>query len=162
MKYVLIVLTAFLLVSCTIKQEQPNILFVFADQLRSHELGCYGGMSIKTPNMDRLAQEGLQMTNAISTYPVCTPFRGMLMTGSYPMHTGIVCNDHPRRETLPSIAEACKAADYQTGYIGKWHLDGIGRTTFIPPERRMGFEFWQALECTHSYFESKYFENDSE
>jgi arylsulfatase A-like enzyme len=162
MKYFLIVLTAFVIVSCTKKQEQPNILFVFADQLRSHELSCYGGINIKTPNLDRLAQEGLQMTNAISTYPVCTPFRGMLMTGSYPMHTGIVCNDHPRRDALPSIAEACKAADYQTGYIGKWHLDGIGRTTYIPPERRMGFEFWQALECTHSYFESKYFENDSD
>ena len=162
MKYVLIVLTAFTLVSCAKKQEQPNILFVFADQLRSHELACYGGVNIETPNLDRLAKEGLQLTNAISTYPICSPFRGMLMTGSYPMHTGIVCNDHPLRDGLPSIAKACKAADYQTAYIGKWHLDGIGRTTYIPPERRMGFEFWQALECTHSYFESKYFENDSE
>ena len=58
---------------------QPNILFVFADQLRSMELGCYGGEQVRTPMMDRLAREGVLFTHAFSTYPVCSPFRAMLV-----------------------------------------------------------------------------------
>ena len=151
----------FLMVGCSSKPQKPNILFVFADQLRSQELSCYGGVNIKTPNLDRLAEEGLMMTNAISTYPICTPFRGMLLTGLYPLHSGISNNDHPLNPDLPSFAKACKEEGYNTAYIGKWHLDGMGRTTYIPPERRLGYDFWQALECTHDYFNSKYFDNNS-
>ena len=73
---------------------QPNILFVFADQLRSMELGCYGGDQVRTPHMDRLAREGALFTHAFSTYPVCSPFRAMLMTGNFPMTNGMVMNDH--------------------------------------------------------------------
>jgi arylsulfatase A-like enzyme len=151
----------FLMVGCSSKPQKPNILFVFADQLRSQELSCYGGVNIKTPNLDRLAEEGLMMTNAISTYPICTPFRGMLLTGLYPLHSGISNNDHPLNPDLPSFAKACKEEGYNTAYIGKWHLDGMGRTTYIPPERRLGYDFWQALECTHTYFNSMYYDNNS-
>lgn len=160
------VLSALLLLtslwSCNSQPEQPNIVFVFADQLRSHELGCYGGQNIETPNMDKLAEQGVRLTNAISTYPICTPYRGMLMTGLYPMHSGVTNNDHPLRADLPSIAQACSDAGYQTAYVGKWHLDGRGRSTYIPQERRMGFQHWQALECTHNYFKSKYYDNNNE
>jgi arylsulfatase A-like enzyme len=143
------------------KQPQPNILFVFADQLRSQELSCYGGVNIKTPNLDRLANEGLMMTNAISTYPICSPFRGMLLTGLYPLHSGISNNDHPLNPELPSFAKACKEQGYNTAYIGKWHIDGMGRTVHIPKERRLGYDHWQALECTHDYFNSVYYNNDA-
>ena len=151
----------FLLVGCSPKPQKPNILFVFADQLRVQELSCYGSINIKTPNLDRLAEEGLMMTNAFSTYPICSPFRGMLLTGLYPLHSGISNNDHPLNPNLPSFAKACKEAGYNTAYIGKWHLDGMGRTNYIPPERRLGYEFWQALECTHNYFKSLYYDNNA-
>lgn len=150
-----------LTLGCSSKPQKPNIVFVFADQLRSQELSCYGGVNIKTPNLDRLAEEGLMMTNAISTYPICTPFRGMLLTGLYPLHSGISNCDHPLNPDLPSFAKACKEEGYNTAYIGKWHLDGMGRTTYIPPERRLGYDFWQALECTHDYFNSMYYDNNS-
>jgi arylsulfatase A-like enzyme len=146
---------------CSSIPQKPNIVFVFADQLRSQELSCYGGVNIETPNFDRLAEEGLMMTNAISTYPICTPFRGMLLTGLYPLHSGISNNDHPLNPKLPSFAKACKEQGYNTAYIGKWHLDGMGRTTYIPPERRLGYDFWQALECTHNYFKSLYYDNNA-
>ena len=147
--------------NCSKKSEKPNIVFVFADQLRSQELSCYGGVNIKTPNLDRLADEGLMMTNAISTYPICSPFRGMLLTGLYPLHSGISNNDHPLNPNLPSFAKACKGQGYNTAYIGKWHLDGMGRTTYIPPARRLGYDYWQALECTHNYFKSLYYDNEA-
>jgi len=141
---------------------KPNIVLIFADQLRSMELGCYGGKQIPTPNMDRLAAQGVRLTHAISTYPICSPFRAMLMTGLYPMRNGMVCNDHLLRPGVPSLALACRSAGYQTAYIGKWHLDGGSRTDYIPPERRLGFQHFLALECTHNYFKSKYFADDSD
>lgn len=150
-----------LMVDCSPKPQKPNIMFVFADQLRSQELSCYGGVNIKTPNLDRLAMEGLMMTNAISTYPICTPFRGMLLTGLYPLHSGISNNDHPLNPNLPSFAKACKEQGYNTAYIGKWHLAGLGRKEFIPEAYRLGFDHWQALECTHDYFNSEYYDNDA-
>ncbi len=147
-------------VSTAAPQQQPNILFVFADQLRTMELGCYGGLQVSTPNMDRLAKEGVLFKNAISTYPVCSPFRAMLMSGNFPMKNGMVINDHFLRNPSPFFAEVCKTNGYRTGYIGKWHIDGRGRQAYIPPERRRGFDFWRTLECTHSYFDSKYYRQD--
>lgn len=138
-------------------RKHPNILFVFADQLRSMDVGCYGGTQVRTPEMDRLAHEGAQFTHAYSTYPVCSPYRAMLMSGNYPMTNGMVMNDHYLRNPTPYFAEVCKAAGYRTGYIGKWHVDGRGRQVYIPPERRRGFDYWRALECTHNYNDSRYY-----
>lgn len=139
---------------------KPNIVFIFADQLRSHAVGCYGNHQVKTPNMDRLATEGVRFTNAISTHPVCGPYRGMLMTGNFPMKNGVLYTDHFLRNPEPYFAEVCKTAGYQTGYVGKWHIDGVGREAYIPPERRLGFDYWRTLECTHNYFNSKYYHQD--
>lgn len=155
-------LFAIALLGCRQTPEQANIVFVFADQLRSHELSCYGGQNVETPHMDRLAAEGLRLTNAISTYPICSPYRAMMLTGMYPMHSGMTNNDHPLREHLPSFAQACNDAGYQTAYIGKWHIDGRGRRSYIPPERRLGFQHFEALECTHDYFKSKYYDNNND
>ena len=144
----------------TTPEKRPNILFVFADQLRSMELGCYGGAQVRTPHMDQIAREGALFTHAFSTYPVCSPFRAMLMSGNFPMKNGMVMNDHFLRNPTPYFAEVCQAAGYRTGYIGKWHMDGHGRRTYIPPERRRGFDYWRTLECTHQYFNSKYYRQD--
>jgi len=141
-------------------RRKPNILFVFADQLRSMELGCYGGDQVRTPNLDRLAREGVLFSKAFSIQPVCSPFRAMLMTGNFPVKNGMVLNDHLLKNPTLYFAEVCKSAGYNTGYIGKWHIDGYGRTNCIPPERWRGFDYWRTLECTHTYFNSEYFHQD--
>jgi len=138
------------------KTKPPNIIFVFADQMRSHVLGCYGNTQIPTPNFDRMAANGVVFENAISTYPVCSPYRAMLMTGLYPMHNYTVYNDVELRDDVPTIAKVCKSSGYATGYIGKWHLEWK-RNHFIPRERRLGFEdFWASDNCTHKYFDGFY------
>ena len=120
---------------------KPNVIVVFADQLRSQALGCYGNRQVPTPNFDKLAAGGARFTNAISTYPLCSPFRAMLMTGRYPMSNGVVYNNYPIWDGQPTIARALKAQGYETGYIGKWHLAGKGNYP-VPPERRQGFDYW--------------------
>jgi len=71
----------------------PNIVFVVADQMRAHAMGAMGNRQVITPNLDKLAAEGLLITNAISGQPVCTPFRAQLMTGRYSHSTGVIHND---------------------------------------------------------------------
>jgi len=71
----------------------PNIVFVFADQMRAHAMGCMGNEQVITPNLDRLASEGLLVTNAISAQPVCSPYRAHLLTGRYGHTTAVIHND---------------------------------------------------------------------
>ena len=119
--------------------KKPNVIFVFADQLRSQALGCYGDKQAKTPNIDRLASQGTRFTNAISTWPVCSPYRAMLLTGRYPMSNGVIENNYPLWDGQKTIATELKAQGYATGYIGKWHLNGPGKVT---KERQFGFDYW--------------------
>ena len=122
-------------------RRKPNVIFIFADQLRAQALGCYGDKQARTPNLDRLASEGVRFTNAISTWPVCSPFRGMLLTGRYPMSNGVVYNNFPLWDGQDTIATALKAQGYETGYIGKWHLNGDDNRN-VSPNRRQGFDYW--------------------
>ena len=64
-------------------------------------------------------------------------------------------------DTLPSYPKRLREAGYETAYIGKWHLDGHGRTSYIPPERRQGFDYWKAAECDHDYNHSHYYTGES-
>ena len=121
-------------------RKKPNVVFVFADQLRACALGCYGDKQAMTPNLDRLASQGARFTNAVSTWPICSPFRGMLMTGCYPMTNGVVENNVPIKDGQTCIADVFKAQGYKTGYIGKWHLNGsLGAPKGA---RRLGFDDW--------------------
>ncbi len=139
------------------KQNKPNILFVFADQWRAAAMGYAGNNQIRTPNLDRFAAENLNFTTAVSNCPVCTPYRATLMTGQYPLTHGAFVNDVPITSDAKYLAECFKEAEYDTGYIGKWHIDGHGRDAWIPSERRKGFEYWKVLECTHDYNNSLYY-----
>jgi len=103
--------------------QRPNFLFFFVDQLRSHALSCYGETNIQTPNIDRLASEGVLFSNAIATCPVCTPSRGMFVTGRYATHSGVVVNFVNINPRAGSIADLFAHAGYRTGFIGKWHLN---------------------------------------
>ncbi len=132
----------------TSAQRQPNIIFIYADDLGYGDLSCFGAQAIKTPNLDRMAAEGLRLTNFYSVAPVCTPSRAALMTGRYAARMGIqqmhlsnvlTFQDKtgiPTDETL--ISEALKARGYATAAIGKWHL---GTTAPYRPTDR-GFEYY--------------------
>jgi len=141
---------------------RPNVVYVFADQWRAQATGYAGDPNVQTPHIDAMAGQCLNLPNAVSGWPVCSPYRGSLMTGQYPHVNGVFCNDVCLNRGSVSIAEAFKGAGYQTGYIGKWHLDGHGRSSFIPRERRQGFEYWKVLECTHNYNKSYYYSDTDE
>lgn len=141
--------------------QRPNVLFVFADQLRASATGYGGDPNVSTPNLDRLAAQSLNFRNAVSVAPVCTPYRAALLTGRFPTSTGMFLNDAHLPSAEVTIAEVLKAAGYATGYIGKWHLDGHGRSAYIPPERRQGFDYWKAAECDHNYNRSHYYTGNS-
>lgn len=142
----------------------PNLLFVFADQMRGMAMGCAGNDEVRTPNMDRLALEGTRFTHAFANCPVCTPSRAMLFSGCYPLTTGVIANDLPLPEDIPTVGAAFQAAGYRTGYIGKWHLDGVPRDKWTPPgPRRHGFDDWAVFNCSHNYFRpDKYFRDTPE
>ena len=140
--------------------KRPNVVYVFADQWRASAMGYAGDPNVKTPHLDALAAESFNFKNAVSCCPVCSPARASMITGQYPLTHGVFVNDVYLNQAGPSIADCFDAAGYRTGYIGKWHLDGHGRSIYIPEERRQGFQFWQALECTHNYNHSSYYDND--
>ncbi len=149
-----------LFVSCSFpdsKKERPNVLIILADQWRYDAFGYRGNPDVKTPNIDKLASEGIVIENAISGLPVSTPARACILTGQRPLSNGIFMNDVQLDTAKVSLAEAFSPI-YETAYIGKWHLDGHGRSTFIPNNgRRQGFEYWKVLECTHNYNNSLYY-----
>ena len=135
---------------------KPNILFLFADQMRNCSLGCMGAKDVKTPNMDKLASEGMLFTHAISGYPLCSPYRAMLLTGRYGSVTGEVGNEIELPAAEITIAKALKEQGYKTGYIGKWHLEKT-HDAFIPKERRLGFDdFWASRNLGGEHFDSFY------
>ncbi|MCP4642768.1 MAG: sulfatase [bacterium] len=140
---------------------KPNLVFVFGDQWRAQSIGYRGDTNALTPNLDRLESESVNFTNAVSGCPVCTPYRASLMTGQYWLTHGAFMNDVHLRDEAVSLAEAYNAAGYDTGYIGKWHIDGHGRGAFIPRERRQGWQYWKVLECTHNYNDSPYYGDEN-
>ena len=141
-------------------QDRPNIVCVFADQLRAQALGYAGDPNVHTPHLDRLARENVNFTNATCCIPICTPARAALLTGRYPLSTQVFMNDMPLSPSETTIAHAVKAHDYDTAYIGKWHLDGPQRYAFTPPERRGGFDYWAGFGSMHRYFDSFYYRDD--
>src|SRR5947209_5257118 len=108
----------------------PNVVLIYGDDVGWGDVGAYGATKVKTPNIDRLAHEGLRFTDAHTTSATCTPSRYALLTGEYPWRkkgTGILPGDgkliiEPGRATLPTIFQK---AGYVTGVVGKWHL-GLG------------------------------------
>ncbi|WP_162606543.1 sulfatase [Jiangella asiatica] len=144
-------------------RERPSVLFLFADQLRGRDLGCMGNPVVRTPWIDQLAHEGVLARRCYANSPVCTPNRGTLLTGLFPHVHGAVANDVPMAADVPSIGRVMRSAGYRTGYVGKWHLDGVPRTKFTPPgNRRHGFDYWAAYNCAHDYFRPTYYRDSAE
>ena len=137
---------------------KPNIIFVFADQLRACSMGFVGEEDVITPNFDKFARENSYFETAVSIFPVCTPYRGSLLTGRTPTSTGLVLNDIALSTNEVSIAHAAKEAGYDTAYIGKWHIDGPDRKQWVPPgPRRQGFDYWAGANFDHNYNNSIFY-----
>lgn len=133
------------------ERAHPNIVFVFSDEHRYQSMGHTEMPAMETPTMDRMAAEGFSFSQCVSNYPVCSPYRGILMTGRWPYQNGVTDNGIPLSQDEETIGKAFQAAGYRTGYIGKWHLGGQRAEPF-------GFDrslIWGGTN-TH-YDESKYF-----
>ncbi len=143
--------------------KKPNIIFIFSDQQRWDTCGCYGQPLATTPNLDRMAEEGVRFENAFTCQPVCGPARACIQTGKYATEVGCHVNNCMLPLDEKTIAHRLSEHGYNTAYIGKWHLASFGprggtddfRTKPVPRERRGGYDYWlasDALEFTsHSY-----------
>jgi len=150
------------------KRTGPNLVFILADQLRYASCGYAGDAKARTPNIDRLASQGVGFCNAVSSTPVCAPFRASLMTGKYTTSTGMVINELRLSPEHECIGHVLTRAGYQAGYIGKWHLwaNQLGhhrhpQNGFVPPgPYRLGFDgYWAGYNFNHRYYKAYYFED---
>lgn len=146
-------------------QRQPNLVFILADDLGYTDLASYGSPLHETPNLDRLAANGIRFTNAYAACPVCSPTRASIVTGKYPARVGIT-NYLPGRHPVPyakligveqklhlelsetTFAETLKSAGYRTGHFGKWHLGG---EEYSPLKQGFDVAFGHTAS-TRSYF----------
>ncbi len=147
--------------SVCIAAEKPNVVLIFADDLGYGDLGCYGATRVQTPNIDALAAEGKQFTDAHSASAVCTPSRYALLTGEYPLRknlsrpvflkTGLVIDT--RQQTIASVM---KDAGYATACFGKWHL-GFGNVApdwngeLKPGPLELGFDHYFGVPVVNSH-----------
>src|SRR5688572_3292873 len=129
---------------------KPNIIFILADDLGYGDIGCYGQKKIRTPNIDRLAAEGVRFTQAYAGSPVCAPPRCVLMTGLNTGHCYIRGNSKQNlRPDDVTVAEVLKGAGYATGLCGKW---GLGHEGSEGVPTKQGFDhFFGYLDQTHAH-----------
>lgn len=131
---------------------RPNIVLILTDDMGFGDLGCYGGKFAPTPNLDRMAGEGIRFTQYYSTAPICSPSRTGILTGMFPGRWRITSYLQSRKGNAaceqadfldpqaPSIARTLKAAGYATGHFGKWHMGGGRDVTNAPLFRAYGFD----------------------
>lgn len=141
--------------------KHPNILYVFADQLRYDALGCNGNGKAQTPNIDRFARQSASFLNAVVNTPVCTAHRASFLTGKHTTSHGMVINELRMNPNQRCLGHMLTDAGYNTAYIGKWHLyaDELGshyepRNSFVPRgPHRLGFDGeWKAYNFHHENF----------
>ena len=138
-------------------RRRSNVIWIFGDQHRRQALGCEGDPNVHTPNIDRLAAEGLSL-DGVAGCPLCCPYRGSLLTSQYP-HNMVPGHEHPMPDGAKTVAHAFNDAGYHTGYFGKWHVDGWherdGRAALhhIKRERRGGFNTWLGYENNNSQWD---------
>ncbi len=135
------------------EQAPPNVIIFFCDDLGYADVGCYGAEDIPTPNIDRMASEGVRFTDFYASASFCTPSRTGLMTGCYPQRVGMISNTHPGRDwglnpNETTIAEVFKSADYVTGCFGKWHLGH--HPNFLPSNQ--GFDDSLVIPYSHDMY----------
>jgi arylsulfatase A-like enzyme len=117
---------------------RKNLVIIQTDEHHFGTLGCYGGTIVETKNIDWIARNGALCQRFYATTPVCSPSRASLMSGLYPQKTPVVTNNIPLSDSIVTFAELLRRQGYQTGYAGKWHLDGNGKPQWAP-KRQFGF-----------------------
>jgi len=144
--FIAIALAVFLGTSSEAKDDRPNIVFVFSDDHATQAISAYGGMFAKiapTPNLDRIAAEGMRFTRCMVTNSICGPSRATILTGKYSHKNGFFMNEATQfdgsQQTFPKLFQE---AGYQTAIIGKWHLDS----------EPTGFDHWEVLPGQGSYY----------
>jgi len=163
--------------------KHPNIIYVFADSYRQQALGFMDADPVRTPNLDAFARESVKLSHCVSTQPICSPYRGMLMSGLYPHRSGVPrnCNsDRPYsylRTQTRCWSDVLAEHGYSCGYIGKWHLTHPGDQphqwlserqpkprqwdAFTPPgPDRHGFGFWYAYGCCNNHLHPHYWSGE--
>lgn len=158
----------------------PNLLFILADQWRGQALGFLGHEKVQTPCLDALARQSLVFTEAVSNYPVCSPYRGMLLSGQYPFRNGVYSNCNSRttpfgcelKRSTRCWSDVLAERGYSLAYIGKWHLESPRKPFVVsynnkpnfawnewtPPARRHGFAFWHAYNTFDQHLRPEYWE----
>ena len=131
----------------------PNVLYLFSDEHRAQSWEP----EVRTPNMARLAAQGVSLTRCVSNYPVCSPYRGMLLSGRWPFSTGVIDNGLPLPIEETSLGEVFQQAGYATGYVGKWHLQGREGVNLPAGPQRHGFQFWRPWYNTNTHFDKSFY-----
>jgi arylsulfatase A-like enzyme len=151
----------------TAAARRPNLVFVFSDQQSYDMLGSSGNRQIATPELDRFARESVRFRHCVANAPLCTPYRGILLSGQHSLRNGAIENDIrmlPGRGSY--FGEVLRDSGYRTGYIGKWHLYGGNRVRPIPAgEYRYGFDgAFLSNNCTVVFDENRayYWDQDGE
>ncbi|MBS1814873.1 MAG: sulfatase [Acidobacteria bacterium] len=136
-------------------KKRMNLLYVFSDQHRVQSLPGGDVNAVIAPNLNNFRRENFEMTNCISNYPLCSPYRAILMSGRWPCQTGVVQNGPGLPTTEHGLGEQFRSNGYHTAYVGKWHLHHGGDHMFIPrgPER-FGFEDWHMWCDTNAHYAS--------
>ncbi|RKD99795.1 sulfatase family protein [Marinifilum flexuosum] len=168
-----------LLSSCTRKVKKPNLLFIFPDQYRKQAMGFMKQDPVLTPNIDKLANDGVVFSNAVSNHPLCSPYRGMMLTGKYPLSNGVLSNCHSGRTEFGNFlkpddvcfSDVLSNNGYDAAYVGKWHLDGPTATKkgeakvwdsyCKPGKHRHGFNFWYSYGADDNHLTPHYWINDA-
>ena len=133
-------------------KKQPNILFIMADDHASKAISSYGSGINHTPNIDRIANEGMRFDHCYVTNSICTPSRATILTGTYNHVNAVTTLETPINNRLPNVAKHLKTGGYQTAIIGKWHL-GEGKA-----HEPSGFDFWSVLPGQGDYFDPLFIE----
>jgi arylsulfatase A len=161
-KYLALLAPGLVLQSCNTPQQQqtqkPNLIVIYADDLGYGDLGCFGATDIKTPNIDRMAEEGMRFTSFYSASSVCSPSRAALLTGRYPNRMGINGVFFPESHTgMPeeeiTIPNILQPAGYTSGMIGKWHLGHMHQ--YLPLQR--GFDEYFGVPYSNDMASYNYF-----